>query len=198
MNGDIWCIIPASGYSRRMGSPKLLLPIGGESMIRSVARTALAAMASTAVVHRRDDPALPAQLAGLPLHFVAHAEANAGLSAAIRAGIAFVSARQAQAAVIVLGDMPGIDADVLRHVQAVYRATGSRIVQARYADRPGHPVLFDRSLFPELLELTGDQGAKPVVERYAGDIRKVAVAAPQPADLDTPAEYERYVRSLAD
>jgi molybdenum cofactor cytidylyltransferase len=197
VNGDIWCIIPASGYSRRMGGSKLLLPIGGESMIRRVARVALAATANTAVVHRRDDQALPVALTGLPLQLVAHADASAGLSASLRAGIAFASDRQAEAAVIVLGDMPGLDADVLRRVQAAYRTTGCRIVQAHYTDRPGHPVLFDRALFPELLELTGDRGAKPIVERHAGDVCRVAVQAPQPADLDTPAEYERYIQSLS-
>lgn len=196
MSEQIWTIILASGYSRRMGRPKLLLPIRREeSMIRRVAALALGTTTNTAVVGRPDDEELRSQLSDLEIEYVANDKAAEGLSASVRAGVAFAKDRGAQAVMMLLGDMPGIEAEVLSGVRDVYRDTGSRIVQVQYADRPGHPVLFDSSLFQELLELTGDQGAKPVLERHAGEIRRLVVSAALPADLDTPEDYEHYLRS---
>ena len=61
----------------------------------------------------------------------------------------------------------------------------------RYQDGPGNPVLFDRAIFPELLALTGDQGARPVIARDPERVEWVHLARPMPADVDTPADYEK-------
>jgi molybdenum cofactor cytidylyltransferase len=64
-------------------------------------------------------------------------------------------------------------------------------VAPRYQDGPGNPVLFDRAIFPELLALTGDQGARPVIARDPGRVEWVRVERPMPPDVDTPADYEK-------
>jgi molybdenum cofactor cytidylyltransferase len=73
-----------------------------------------------------------------------------------------------------------------------YQASGAPLAVPRYAGRRGNPVLCDRVLFPELLQVTGDQGGRPVLERHREDIAWLDVADPLPgADLDTVEEYRR-------
>ena len=61
----------------------------------------------------------------------------------------------------------------------------------RYQDGPGNPVLFDRAIFAELLAITGDQGARPVIARDPDRVEWVRLERPMPADVDTHADYEK-------
>lgn len=195
----VWMLILAAGLSRRMGRPKQLLPLAGESMIRHVAGRALRASAGpVAVVCAKTQTEVHDQLSDLPVARIENPNPEAGLSSSLRAGIQFVMERQGEAAVILLGDQPGIRPDVIRRVIETYRNGRCSIVQARYMDRPGHPVLFGRRLFPDLVRLKGDVGAKEVLARHRFDIGWVDVPETMPPDIDTPEEYEQAVKSFTD
>jgi molybdenum cofactor cytidylyltransferase len=72
------------------------------------------------------------------------------------------------------------------------RASRATIVAPVYAGRRGNPVLFDRSVFPELLAIEGDQGARAVLAADRARVRLVAFDDARPlADIDTPEDYER-------
>ena len=70
-------------------------------------------------------------------------------------------------------------------VIARWRESESAIVAARYRGAQGHPVLFARSTFAELAALTGDRGAKAVIERDPSRVSYVDVDVPTPRDVDT-------------
>ena len=92
---------------------------------------------------------------------------------------------------IALGDQPALAPTIIPALLATHRSSGRPIVAPRYQDGPGNPVLFDRAIFPELLALEGDQGARPVITRDAARVAWVALDLPMPQDVDTPADYEK-------
>ena len=96
-----------------------------------------------------------------------------------------------EAVLIALGDQPFVAGEIIPALLAARERTGKAIVAPRYRDGRGNPVLFSRELFGELLEVSGDQGARSVVERDAGRVTLVDFDLPMPQDLDTPEDYDR-------
>jgi molybdenum cofactor cytidylyltransferase len=137
-------------------------------------------------------------VADLPVECVVNADAAAGQSTSVRAGLASLSP-DVEAAVFILGDQPGIEPDVIDALIAAWRASGSPVAAPRYEDRMGNPVLFDRRVFPELAALEGDTGARPVVRTYhdSGELQVVPVAGKAPPDVDTEADYAALLAALA-
>jgi len=90
-----------------------------------------------------------------------------------------------EALVVAVGDQPGLDPGVMRSVITRWRETGLPIVSASYRGARGHPVLFARPVFAELLALQGDAGARLLIERSAERVSYVEVDAEMPPDVDT-------------
>lgn len=178
-------LLLAAGGARRFGSQKLVVPLNGQPLVRHAAQVLIAATDAVTAVVGNDADLVQAALNDLRVAVVENRDWATGLASSLRCGIAALPA-DAEAVVIALGDQPGIDPGVIRSVVARWRAGGSTIVATRYAGVQGHPVLFDRSVFGELLALGGDRGAKPVIERAGGRVAFVDVAAPAPGDIDTP------------
>ncbi|MBD2843735.1 nucleotidyltransferase family protein [Paenibacillus sp. IB182496] len=194
MDGRIWALMLAAGRSVRMGEPKLLLPAPEGTVLRqSLRRIVDAAACRVALVAAHDGPVRPADAGDVAVEWIGSERSHLGLGASLAVGVRALAERFApDAVVVVLGDQPELNPAVLRRVVAAYRESRSLIVQARYSDRPGHPVLFDSTLLPELAALSGDSGARAVLRRHAMSIRYVDVAAPAPRDIDTPADYAAY------
>ena len=95
------------------------------------------------------------------------------------------------AAFIVLGDQPRTPPSVVPALLAAHRAGGRAIVSPSYRGTRGTPVLFTSEIFPELLALRGDEGARAVVARRPERVDTVAVDAPMPPDVDTPEDFAR-------
>jgi molybdenum cofactor cytidylyltransferase len=117
------------------------------------------------------------------------------MASAIRAGIAAVG-EGAEAAVIALADQPFVASNVIEALVARWRTGGVRAVATRYADGQGHPVLFGATLFPSLLALGGDRGARAVLDSLGDDLALVDVAGARPADVDTPEALRALEREL--
>ena len=184
-------IVLAAGLSRRMGRPKLLLDLQGKPVIRhTVERVIAGGCAPVLVVVGPAHEALRRALDGLAVRFVVNPTPEAGQSSSVRAGIEAVPA-EATTVLIALGDQPGLLLDVISRLQQAIGAPGKRIAAPRYADGLGNPVLFAAAVFPELLTLSGDRGARSVVEKDPARLAIVDVAAPMPSDLDTPEDYAR-------
>ncbi len=184
-------IVLAAGRSSRLGRPKQLLPLQGEPLIRHTLRRVLASSLDRVLLvigHEADE--VRAAVAGLSVDCVVNPDAAAGQSTSVRAGLAALPP-DAEAAVFILGDQPGIDPNVIDALIASWRTSGAPVVAPRYEDRIGNPVLFDRRIFPELATLEGDSGARPVVRAYhdAGDLHLTPVAGPAPPDVDTEVDY---------
>lgn len=169
----------------------MLLPWRGQPLIRHVVQTALASqLAGVVVVTGHDAPAVSDAITGLPVQLVHNAEYETGLSASLRAGLHAVPG-DATALVVLLGDQPLLTAPIIDRLIATYRQTAAVIVAPVAAGKRGNPVLFDRVLFSELCAVTGDAGARDVIEAHWTQVAPVEVAAHIFEDVDTPETYRR-------
>ena len=178
-------LLLAAGRSARFGGDKLLAPLHGRALLTWSAAAIAPAVDALYVVLPPDDAARMAALDGIPCMVVPHAGRDAGLASSIRAGIAALPA-DAEAVVIALGDQPFVATEVVRRLRERWRAGGAAAVVPAYRDGQGHPVLFDRTLFPRLSVLEGDGGARPLLDALGGAMALLPVDARRPVDVDTP------------
>ena len=184
-------IVLAAGLSRRMGQAKLLLPLEGRPVVRHVAECLLAAGCEPViVVTGTEHLAIAAALRGLSVELVVNRQPEAGQASSIRVGIGALPPAVG-AALVALGDQPFLAPEIIPALRATAERTGKAIVAPRYRDGRGNPVLFTREVFPELHRLSGDQGARSVVERDPSRVVLVDFDLPMPPDLDTPEDYAR-------
>lgn len=183
-------IILAAGTSSRMGHPKQLLDWGGRPLVRAVAETVCAAhLDEVIMVTGSADGAVTTALADLPVRIVPNPLAAAGQSTSLRAGIVALSSNIA-AALIVLGDQPFVTAAIIKVLVAAWRDHRVPVVAPVFAGTRGNPVLFDRSVFAELLAIEGDQGARGVIARNPARVHYVHFNDDRPLlDIDTPEAY---------
>ncbi len=184
-------VILAAGLSRRMGRAKLLLDWGGQPVIRrTVERVAAGGVDDLIVVLGHEGKAIREALSGLPVRFVRNPSPEAGQASSIACAVSALEPG-VRATLIALGDQPMLPQEVIPRLLETFRQTRKPIVAPMYRGVQGNPVLFAAAVFPELTTLTGDRGARPVVERDPGRVAVVSFELPMPGDLDTPEEYER-------
>ncbi len=192
-------IVLAAGKSARMGSNKLLADLRGEAMIRRTVAVMRQAADITIVVTGRDPDEIGASLAGLPVTLVHNDRYADGLSTSLRAGIEALPP-DTDVAVIALGDMPLVSAEVVRRLIAAYSPAEHRsICVPVFGGERGNPVLWGRQHFAALKDLTGDRGARVLFETLGEEI--VEVAMPDDAvlrDADTPEALASLRGSLQD
>jgi molybdenum cofactor cytidylyltransferase len=172
-----------------MGRNKLLLEIGGESLLRRAARRALAGgLSPLLVVLGHQAERAREELAGLPCTAVINPLYGQGIASSLRAGVAALPAG-ARAAMVLLADMPFVTPEMISVLAGRYRATRAPLVVSDYAGVDAPPTLYDRSLFGELLETAG--GGKQVVQRHHAEAEVVVWPAAALADLDVPEDFRR-------
>jgi molybdenum cofactor cytidylyltransferase len=189
--GTVAGVILAAGSSSRMGSNKMLLPLEGEALIRRAVRQALAAGLDPVLVvlgHEADRARLT--LEGLPCTTVLNADHAQGVRTSLRAGVGALPG-ETPAAVVILGDMPFVTADMLRALLARYRDQKPPLVVSRYGEVTAPPILYDRSLFEELVAGEGEGCGKHVVKSHRQEAVMVDWPEAALADVDVPADYER-------
>ena len=177
-------VLLAAGGARRFKSQKLIASYRGQPLVRHAATTLRSAADELIVVVGHDGQAVREALAGVDTRVVENGEWESGLATSIRRGVEAAS-DECDAIVIGVGDQPGLDADIVREVIARWRESGRPIVSASYRGQRGHPVLFAREVFAELLRLQGDAGARLLIERSPERVSYVEVDREMPRDVDT-------------
>lgn len=184
-------VILAAGASTRMGQPKQLLPLEGKPLVVRAVEAALASPAWPVVVVLGANAAAIRPV--LAKHPVLIAESSAwaeGMAASIRAGVTTLQqfSRSLQGVVVALCDQPAFSADVIQRLVDAYQASGAGIVAAHYRGRNAAPALFLREHFAALTALTGEEGARHLLNESGFKIATVDL--PELAtDLDTPEDY---------
>jgi len=188
-DASVIALVLAAGQGRRFGSDKrrALLPEGTPLLVATL-KNAQRAFARVCVVLRTtDDPQRLGVPSGVELVFCAEAESGMGHSLA--AGIRHLRDQPAVAIALLLGDMPWIRQDTLKRLLA--QATAQHIVFPLVQGRRGHPVLFGREFWPPLAQLTGDAGAKALLDEHPQACIAVPVHDPGVLrDVDTPAALQ--------
>jgi molybdenum cofactor cytidylyltransferase len=186
-------IVLAAGASRRFGSPKQLLMVAGRPMVAQVTAAVLASRADevVVVVGSRAEQIVQA-LAGLPVRTVPNRTWEEGISSSMRAGLSALPP-DIDAVLFVLADQIRLTPDEVDVVIGAYSqaiATQSpppRIAVPVHAGQRGNPVLFDHSLFPELMEVRGDQGGRGIMDRHPSMVLEVQLPTDGIVkDVDTP------------
>ena len=187
-------VILAAGGATRMGRPKMLLrlPRGTTALAAAVlphleagVHRVVVVLGSCAEEVRRE-----AGLADDPrLMLVVNSGWEEGMASSLRHGIA--ACEGASAVLVALGDQVGVDAARVRRIIETW-SPGCPLVVPVHGEHASHPVLFARELWPELLHLEGDVGARAVVTRHWAEARLVGV---EPLwDLDRQEDYEALLR----
>jgi molybdenum cofactor cytidylyltransferase len=189
-------LVLAAGSASRLGRPKQLLDLEGRPVIRHVVDEALASTLDEVLVvlgAAADDvrSALPSDDR---LRTAVNDEFAAGQASSLACGLRAVGA--SDAVVVLLGDQPGVSARVIDAVVGGWDGERTPVVQAAYAGRRAHPTLLDRSIWWQLERLSGDQGARELLEHHPEWIRTVEVGGRPPDDIDTEADYQRVRRAF--
>jgi molybdenum cofactor cytidylyltransferase len=194
-------LVLAAGRSTRM-APRNKLLLRDPTGLPMVARVVLACLRSrvrSVIVvtgSHHDSVEQAVREVAADATFV-HAEDHAsGLSASLRRGIAAVPA-WADAAIVCLGDMPLVDAPLIDRIISAYAPRRGRcVVVPTWQGRRGNPVLWDRRFFAEMADLSGDQGARSLLERHASSVAEVAADdASVLTDFDTVAAWRLHYGS---
>ncbi|HEX3764563.1 MAG TPA: molybdopterin-binding/glycosyltransferase family 2 protein [Kofleriaceae bacterium] len=185
---QIAAVVLAAGRASRMGSNKLVAELDGEPIVRRTVRAVLGSRACPViVVTGHEAEAVRAALAGLDVQFAHNPDFALGMSTSLRVGVA--AAGTAAGALICLGDMPKLEARHLDTVIDAYRSGDPDEIIVPTCDRKrGNPVLWPQLYFAEIAELTGDVGARALIDRHAEQVRLLAIDDPAIlVDVDTPA-----------
>ena len=185
-------IILAAGMSRRMDSPKQLLPIGGKPLLqhmldnvdRSAVDEIVLVLGFEADLIRKD-------LSENRARIVINSSYKEGMSTSIQAGIKGLS-KKSEAALIILCDQPLIGHQVIDKIISYYKKNDYKIAVPFYKGFRGNPVLIDKSLFPEMMGISGDIGCRAIFGLHPDFILKVPMDDVSIlVDIDTQQEFEK-------
>jgi molybdenum cofactor cytidylyltransferase len=171
-----------------MGSPKLLLPLGGQPMVRRTVRQILAAgFDEVLVVLGYGHDRVLAAFEGLELRTVINPDYAEGMGTSFRTAVQALG--EVSAAMFALADQPFVTAADYRRLLETYREEEPAIVSVRYGEVTAPPHLFTRELFGELAVL--EHGAKPVLQRHRARTVVLQFDPDRLLDVDTPEDYDR-------
>jgi molybdenum cofactor cytidylyltransferase len=188
-------VLLAAGASTRMGRPKLLLPLGGEAIVRLTARAMCASgYDEVLVVSGSEQGPIAEALDGLPVRHAHNPDFATGMGSSFRTAVAHLPP-ESEAAMFALADQPFVTADEYRAILDTWRLQRPPIVSSRFGEVTAPPHLFVRFLYPELSVLV--HGARPVLQRHASAMVVLHFPADRLLDIDTPEDYERAAARIA-
>ena len=187
-------IVLAAGRSRRMGEPKAFLRLEGRSFLeRAIVALLQGGCGDVLVVAgpREDDTARRIAESALALGARVAVNPAAGSEQVDSLRLALAAMRDdALAAIVAPVDVPEVSAATVHAIREAFARTGGPIVLPAHEGRHGHPVLFSRAVWPELLEGELPEGARTVIHAHAAELVEIPVGA-LPLDVDTPADFRR-------
>jgi molybdenum cofactor cytidylyltransferase len=189
----ISAVVLGAGRSSRFGGVKQLLKVGKKTLLETVVGKFLVSRVGEVVVvlgYRADEIIRTCDFGGARV--VVNRNFEAGLSSSIRVGIDAVDPRT-DAAVLAHGDQLQLSVRTINKLVRKYSEVGGPIVAPYFQRRRGNPILFDRSLFAELRNVRGDNGAKEMIDRMEEKVVRVQVEdLGVLLDIDTEEDYRRF------
>jgi molybdenum cofactor cytidylyltransferase len=186
-------LILAAGASKRLGKPKQQLLFHNHTLLNRIITTAnnLKAGPVLVVVNEEGDLKESTDIVTVTNHHW-----QDGMATSIHAGIERLQIEfpWVERVIITVCDQPYISVDLFKEMIDVYQKTNQPIIACTYADTIGTPVLFHRSLFPELMELSGDKGARHLLNKDPHRVGLVNFPLGD-IDIDTEEDYERLIKN---
>jgi molybdenum cofactor cytidylyltransferase len=188
----IYAMILAAGRSRRMGAQKLLLPLGDRTVIARIVDEALRSPVDRVfvIVGPGENDVIKA-LSDKRVDFVINPDVEGEMLSSVRCGL-HAMPDDCTAAIVVLGDQPGIAADVIALLVETFQSSGRGIVVPIHGGRRGHPLLISMCYRDEILNCYQDVGLRGLLRAHPEDVFEVEIAAPEVIeDMDVPEDYDR-------
>lgn len=177
------------------GQPKQLLEFRGETLLRRAVKTAVRSNAGKiVVVLGAKSEVFQDEIENLPVHLTVNEHAESGMSSSIKAGLSVFSGENLDAVIIMLCDQPLITTKTLQKLVGIFVETGKPIVVCEYENTIGVPALFAREMFDELMDLTKDEGAKKIINKYINKYKDKTQLLNCPEaglDIDTFDDYQK-------
>ncbi|MGD8257107.1 MAG: nucleotidyltransferase family protein [Desulfobacterales bacterium] len=172
-------IILAAGMSTRLGRPKQLIKTGGEYLLWRVIHTALASDLERIVLvlgYKAEMivEALEQKLEHSKLRLVINQRFRDGMSTSLQSGLRAVE-NQFSSIMVLLGDMPLVDADTINNLLQRFWASDKSICAPIFLGKRGHPVCFDKKIYPLIMGISGDIGARDIIKRNISDVLFIEV-----------------------
>jgi molybdenum cofactor cytidylyltransferase len=180
-------LILAAGPSKRFGSPKQLQPWGSSTLLQHVIElVAETGVDATWVVLGASVDLILERVDFGRAGIIENPEWEEGIASSIRVGLDTIARTgDADAVLIVLGDQPNLDTDVVQSLLDRYEATRAPAVVPKYRYQRGNPVVIDRSLWSRVMSLEGDQGARTLLQAHPEWVEEVWFPSSMPRDIDT-------------
>lgn len=186
-------VILAAGASRRLGQAKQLVKIDGEPLLgRTVRLAAQAGCQPIVVVLGFEGDRMRSALDGFRVIVTVNEDWPAGMGSSMRCGVetALQISPPPEDILLMVCDQVRLSVDVLRQLLRLHGLAKYPITAARYSGRIGVPAVFSPIFFPDLLDGSGDRGARGILERNAASVGTVDFFEGE-LDLDTPDDLER-------
>lgn len=189
----IAAIVLAAGGSRRLGRPKQLEPWGDNTLLGKVVdeARALPGIDEVWVVLGANLEQVMEKVDLDGCGIIENPEWEDGFASSLRVGLdALTRLSKAEAALIMLGDQPGILPEVVAELVSVARKRGHPAIVPKYRYVRGNPVIIKRSLWERVMSLTGDEGARQLLQAHPEWVDEVWVDSLPPRDVDTAGDVE--------
>ena len=193
----IVAVVLSAGESSRMGSPKALLPIEGQTFIEKiVAALKQTPVSRVAVILGHNAEEMKRRIEHLPVEILVNPDYKLGQLSSLQVAVRRLeSGTDCDGMLVHLVDHPYIDPVLVERMIQRFYETKKLIVVPRYGAKRGHPVIFSRQLFDELLAAPMDQGAKAVVNAHGDATLEMETDEEGiTVDIDTPELYRQHVK----
>ncbi len=188
----IAALVLAAGGSSRLGAPKQLLPWGDTTLLGHVLKMLrdLPFDEIFVVIGASGDEILD-KVDLSDVIVIENPEWEEGMASSLRVGLdAANRLSRAEAAAIFLGDQPDISEEVVIGLIEARRSTKRQAIVPKYRYAWGNPVVVERSLWPRLMSLEGDEGAKRLLQAHPDWVHEVWFEQRPPRDIDTRADFD--------
>jgi len=197
-NGSIWALILAAGESKRMGSPKMLLPFKGDTMLGIVIRNVKGSEVDGVMVVLGAEKKKTAEIAGkLNVSYCFNADYKQGMLSSVKCGISSLP-DDPGAILIFQGDQPLIRSETGNMLINAYRNSSTGILIPVYAGQRGHPLLIDNKYREEIMKISPDVGLRALSQKFPEDVLEIESDDPGILkDFDTLEEYKNEINQIS-
>jgi molybdenum cofactor cytidylyltransferase len=193
----IAAVVLAAGESSRMGRPKALLPIAGQTFIEKIVNTLEhTSVGKIVVVLGHNAEEMKQRIKQLPVEILVNPEYRLGQLSSLQVAVRYLQSDENCDGVLVhLVDHPYVNPDLVNLMAQRFFESGKLIVVPRHRGQRGHPVILSRKLFGELLNAPMDEGAKAVVNAHRDETLEIDTDDEGVTiDIDTPELYRQHVK----
>jgi molybdenum cofactor cytidylyltransferase len=185
-------VILAAGKSSRLGQPKQLLPFKGKSLLNHCIETAKKVSEHVMVITGAEKMRVESEIKNSAVTIVHNPEWEEGMASSIRKGLSYTNEnlQEITSVIFMVCDQPFVTVELLENLIKEREKTSNSIVASYYSEVAGTPVLFDKSVFPELMELQGDIGARKIISKHKDRLATVAFPLGN-VDMDTADDYKK-------